>query len=116
MPRIRPEALPLILSVLILSTLSFAAAPDRITGPIVAAETVRLVTPIPLQARPKFDQGPVDPSLNMSYITLMTVPSAAQQKSLQTLLAEQQSPHSASYHKWLTARQYADQFGLSPDD
>jgi len=117
MPRIRPVALSLaILSILVFSTFSFAVSSDRIKGSINTGQTVRLGARVPLQARPKFDQGPVDPFLNMSYITLMTVPSDAQQKALQTLLAEQQNPHSASYHKWLTVGQYADQFGLSPND
>ncbi len=106
----------LILCILILSTLSFAAAPDRITAPIAAAQSVRLAAGVPLQARPEFDQGAVDPSLKMSYMTLLTVPSASQKRALNKLLADQQNPHSLSYHKWLTPEQYADRFGLSPND
>jgi len=47
---------------------------------------------------------------------LLTVPSAAQHKALTKLLADQQNPASASYHKWLTPEQYADRFGLSLND
>ena len=106
----------LILCILILSSLSFAAAPDRITAPIAAAQSVRLAAGVPLQARPEFDQGAVDPSLKLSYLTLLTVPSASQKRALNKLLADQQNPRSASYHKWLTPEQYADRFGLSPND
>jgi Pro-kumamolisin, activation domain/Bacterial Ig-like domain (group 3) len=106
----------LILCILILSSLSFAAAPDRITAPIAAAQSVRLAAGVPLQARPEFDQGAVDPSLQLSYITLLTVPSASQKRAVNKLLADQQNPRSASYHKWLTPEQYADRFGLSPND
>ena len=117
MPRIRAIALPLaILSVLALSTFSLAASPDRISGSINAGQTVRLASGIPLQARPEFDQGPVDPSTKMTRITLLTQPSPAQQKALTKLLADQQNPRSASYHKFLTPEQYADRFGLSQND
>jgi subtilase family serine protease len=69
-----------------------------------------------MQARPEFDQGAVDPSMKLGYITLLTVPTAAQQKALNKLLADQQNRHSASYRKWLTPEQYADRFGLSQSD
>jgi subtilase family serine protease len=121
MPRSSSALLPslklsaLVLCILIFSTASFAAPPDRITAPIVATQTVRLAAGVPMQARPEFDQGAVDPSLKMS-MTLLTAPSASQQRALTKLLADQQNPSSASYHKWLTPEQYADRFGLSLGD
>ena len=108
--------LTLILCVLFFSTLVFAATPDRITAPIVAANTIRLATGVPMQAKPEFDQGAVDSSLELSYITLMTVPSVDQQEALTQLLADQQDKSSPLYHQWLTPEQYADRFGLSPND
>jgi subtilase family serine protease len=69
-----------------------------------------------LQAKPQFDQGRVDPSQKMNYLTLLTKPTAAQQQAINKLLADQQNPHSASYHKWLTPEQYASRFGLSQND
>ncbi len=107
--------LTLILCIVILSTFGFAAAPDRITGSL-AGQTVRLPAGVPLQARSEFDQGAVEPSMKMNHITVLTVPSAAQQRAMNKLLADQQNPHSASYHKWLTPEQYADRFGLSSND
>jgi hypothetical protein len=104
-----------LICILILSTLSFAAPPNRVTAPVVAAQTVRLATGAPMQARPEFDQGAVDPLLKMS-MTLLTVPSASQQRALTKLLADQQNPGSGSYHKWITPEQYADRFGLSLSD
>ena len=35
---------------------------------------------------------------------------------LQKLLADQQNPQSANYHRWLTPEEYADRFGVSPGD
>jgi uncharacterized protein (TIGR03437 family) len=43
-------------------------------------------------------------------------PSSSQARSLQQLLAGQQDPSSANYHKWLSPEQYADQFGVSRND
>lgn len=108
--------LGLLLCLLIFSTLSFAAAPDRITGPVVSAEGARLGSGVPMQARRGTDEGAVDASLKLNYMTLVTVPTAAQRKALNKLLADQQNPHSASYHQWLTPEQYADRFGLSQSD
>jgi subtilase family serine protease len=105
----------LIVCIFILSTLGFAAAPDRITGAIVTGRTVKVASGVPVQARAQFDQGAVDRSLRMS-MTLLTVPSAAQRRALTQLLADQQNRSSASYHKWLTPEQYADRFGLSLND
>ncbi len=116
MARIRLAALSLsILSILVLYTPSYAAPTDRI-GAITSGPTVRFASGVPLQARPEFDQGAVDPAMKMGYLTLLTKPTAAQQKAINKLLADQQNPHSASYHKWLTPEQYADRFGLSQSD
>src|ERR1017187_2889481 len=105
----------LILCILIFSTLSFAAAPDRITGPI-AGQLIKLSAGVSLKAQPGDDRGRVDSSLKLGYMTLLTVPSASQQKALNQLLSQQQDPRSPLYHMWLTPEQYADRFGLSPND
>jgi hypothetical protein len=106
----------ILICILIFSTLSFAAAPDRISGPIVSGQLVKLSAGVPLKAQPQYDLGRVDPSLKLGYMTLLTVPSASQQKAIDQLLAQQQNPRSPQYHKWLTPEQYADRFGLSPND
>jgi subtilase family serine protease len=105
-----------ILSLLILSNQSFAAAPDRIAGPIDSRQTTALPRSLHPQARPQYDRGPVEPSREFGYLTMVTAPSASQQKALDQLLAEQQDRTSPNYHKWLTPQQYADRFGLSPND
>jgi len=105
-----------ILCLVILSSLSFAASADRISGAILPGQTVRLPQGLPRQARQASDEGLVDSSLRMNYITLLTVPSAAQKKELDELYLNQQNPRSASYHKWLTPEQYGARFGLSDND
>jgi hypothetical protein len=106
----------LILFLLICSTLSFAAQPDRITSPINSSHTVALNKSLPRKAQPQYDQGIIDPSRQFGYLTLVTSPSERQQEALQQLLVQQQDPKSVNYHKWLTPQQYADRFGLSQND
>jgi subtilase family serine protease len=110
-----PKLAMLVLALLSISIFSFAAAPDRITGPI-AGQLVKLPGGVPLKAQAQYDQGPVDPALKLGYMTLLTVPTASQQKALKQLLAQQQDRNSALFHQWLTPEQYADQFGLSSND
>jgi hypothetical protein len=106
----------LILYVLILSTLGFAAAPDRIAEAVLSSQTVTLAKSLHPKAQSQYDLGPAEPSRLLSYITLLMAPSASQQKALDRLLAQQQDPKSSNYHKWLTPQQYADRFGLSQND
>jgi subtilase family serine protease len=100
-----------------LLALSFAqAAPqNRIARVIDSAQFV------PLQGSehplaPEFDRGPVDPSMQMQFVTINFKKSAAQQKALNLLLAQQQDRASANYHKWVTPEEYADRFSISTAD
>jgi subtilase family serine protease len=104
----------LILSFLICSTGSFAA--DRISGAISSQQRVKLSSGVSSKAKPEFDEGPVDPSLRLSFVTMHIAPTASQQLAINRLLAQQQDSGSPLYHKWLTPEQYADQFSLSPND
>ncbi len=98
------------------SSLSYAVVPDRIPGALTGGATVPLKGNVHHKALPQFDQGPADPSLHLGYMTLLTIPTPAQQKALTQLLADQQNRKSPNYHKWLTADQWADRFGLSRGD
>ncbi len=101
---------------LLATSLCFGAQPDRITGAINSGQAVALSKSLHPKAKPEYDQGVVDPSLMLSYITMLMAPSPTQQKALDQLLAQQQNPKSPNYHKWLTPQQFADQFGLSQND
>src|SRR4029077_2460376 len=93
----------LILCVLILSTLSFAAAPDRIAGAVLSSQTVALAKSLHPKAQPQYDLGPADPSRQLSYITLLMAPSASQQKALDRPLAPHARPKCPHYPKWIYA-------------
>ena len=68
------------------------------------------------EARAQYDQGAVEPSFVLPAVTIYLKPSADKQSALRQMLAQQQDPTSANYHKWLTPEQYADQYGLSEGD
>ena len=101
---------------LLASTVCFAAQPDRIPGPIDPSQRVTLPGHVNRNAQPQYDQGPVEPSFQLGYVTLVMAPSPSQQVALDLLLAQQQDRSSPNYHKWLTPEQYADRFGLSRND
>ena len=100
---------------LLISSFCFAA-PDRITKSIDSNLATSLKGSIPSKAQPKHDQGPVDPAMQLNYITMIFRPSGAQRANLERLLREQQDQTSPNYHKWLTPEQYASRFGLSSND
>ncbi len=88
------------------------AAPDRITNDVDPVQLVQLKGQVNAHARPQFDQGLVDPALSIQYATLYLRPA----DGLETFLADQQSPSSPNFHKWLTPEQFGNRFGLSAND
>jgi len=89
---------------------------DRLTAPIESGLTVPLKGNLHGGARPEFDQGRVDGSMEMHAVSLVFRPSPAQQSDLDQLLAQQQDRMSPNYHKWLTPTQFGDRFGMSKSD
>ena len=62
---------------LLASSLCFAAQPDRIPGTINSSQVVALARSLHPKAQPQYDQGLVDPSLKLSYVTMLLSPSAS---------------------------------------
>ena len=101
---------------LILCVTAWAAQPDRIAAAIDSSQTVVLKGNVHPKAQAQYDEGPVNPAMKLSFITLLIQPSAGQQAALKQLLADQQDPTSPNYHKWLTPEQFGQRFGLSNAD
>ena len=101
---------------LALSTGSLLAQRNRIAATIDDSRRVFLAGHVHPLARPQFDLGRMDPSEVLAGLSLELKPSGSQQTELDQLLAAQQDPSSADYHRWLTPEQYADRFGASLDD
>ena len=98
-------------------TLSTAwAQPVRVVDPLDVSKTKLLTGSRTQKAHAQYDRGPVDPSQRISGVTLVLKPSASQVNELKRLLQEQQNPSSPNFHRWLTPDQYADRFGVSPED
>jgi subtilase family serine protease len=100
---------------LLISTLCFAA-PDRIDKAIDNNLVFSLKGSVPAKAQRRYDQGAVDPAMQLDYVTMIMQPSVSQRAALEQTLRQQQDPTSPKYHKWLTPEQYAERFGLSAND
>ncbi|MEA3005249.1 MAG: hypothetical protein QOI94_518 [Acidobacteriaceae bacterium] len=93
-----------------------AVVQNRIVQQIVAGKVTQLPGTVHPLARAEYDQGPVGGSMQLHGMTLNFNRSAAQQASLNATLTAQQTPSSSSYHQWLTAPQFGQQFGMSQQD
>ena len=102
--------------VLALASRALLAQGSRITRPADDAYRVTLSGSVHPKAQSRYDQGPVDPSLGMPFVTLTMKPSAIQQAALERLLDEQRDRSSPNYHRWLTPEQFGDRFGLGSQD
>ena len=58
------------------------AQEDRIGGSIDASHVVAIPGNVHMNARPQFDEGPVDPAMKLNYVTLTLKLSDSQQKEL----------------------------------
>src|ERR1700686_2809994 len=111
-----PNFLALTFCILLLTAIGMAQTQDRILRPIESSGSVALAKSIHPKAKPQDGQGAVDPQTRLDYLTLVTSPSASQQRALGKLMAEQQDPASPNYHKWLMPEEYGNRFGLSQND
>ncbi len=88
----------------------------RIVQAIDSNSTVTVRGNVSPRAQAQYDQGAMEGSFRLPYITMFFKPTATQQASLNQLLQQQQDRSSPKFHKWLTPGQFADQFGLSASD
>jgi subtilase family serine protease len=108
------SVIPVLLT--LVSTLTYAVQPDRISAPLDSTAAITLHGNVHGLARPEFDLGRTDGSKLLSGVSLVFKPSGSQQKALDKLLADQQNPASPSYHQWLTPAQFANRFGMTRND
>ncbi|MBV8846993.1 MAG: Ig-like domain repeat protein [Bryobacterales bacterium] len=100
----------------ILFCLAAAAQPSRITRRIDDGDRISLRGHIHPKALPDYDQGRVAPSFDLSYVSLVLAPSAAQQADLENLLVQQRTPGSPNFHRWLSPEDFGKRFGPSDAD
>ncbi len=95
----------LFLALSMLLPAAYGAQSNRIVTSVNESDLVQLNGSTHSLASPKFDQGLVADSLRMEHMFVVLRRSPEQEQSLQRLSAQFQNPHSANYHKWLTADQ-----------
>jgi subtilase family serine protease len=100
----------LIVFILVLSALSFAAPPDRISG------TVALHGQRAPWALPENSQGPVPGDLTLEHLTVVLKRSPQQQQAFELFLQQLQDRTSPNYHHFLTPIQIGQRFGASQTD
>jgi subtilase family serine protease len=127
-----PRIVPLLLSTLCLLTIAygqprshagvnansasaFRAAPV-IVDPVDDAKRIVLPGNTRGEVRPEFDRGPVDDSFPMNGMQLQLKRSPERERAAEALADELQRKGSPQFHHWLTVNQYADQFGVAPED
>ena len=62
------------------------------------------------------DRGAVEESMQLNGLHLLLARSPESQAAFEQYLQDLQNPHSANFHKWLTAAQIGDMFGPSEED
>jgi len=87
---------------LMVGTSAAANPADRIVTSVNESDLVQLGGTHRL-ALAKYDQGRVADSLRMDHMFVVLQRSPEQEQAVERLAAELQDPHSANYHKWLTA-------------
>jgi uncharacterized protein (TIGR03437 family) len=87
-------------------------AADRITAPIDNSRRVVLRGHIRPEVQPANDQGVGGADVEVNYATLLL----KLDPSIDAFLADQQTPGSPNYRRWLTPEQFGDRFGLTTSD
>ncbi len=98
-------------------TFSTEAQPaPQITKAVNENSRVTLVGNTRPEATAQNDRGAVADGLLLDHMQLLLRRSGAQETALNKLIGDQQNPRSANYHKWLTAAQFGQQFGVAQSD
>ena len=106
-----------ILAVMCLMSGVVGATPATlVVSPINESERAVPVGNTRPEARPEFDLGIVDDSLVLKRIQLLLKRPRERELAAETLADNLQRAGSNQFHQWLTASQYAEQFGAYPED
>ena len=106
----------LIFTINALGSPAHAQVRAQLSQAIDDAGYVRIGHTKPLLATPANDAGRVESSRTMQRMLLVLSPAAEQENQLKQLLDEQQNRKSPQYHHWLSANEYAAQFGVADAD
>src|SRR6516165_6549234 len=62
------------------------------------------------------DRGPVTDSFRMDHMLLQLNRPPEQEEALQQFLSELQTPGALNFHKWITAQEFGERFGVAQSD
>ena len=100
----------------VLCNAALAQVRPRITRPVDDTRFVRVPgTTHPLASEADVI-GRASGDLPMDRMLLHLKSTPEQEAALEQLLAEQQDPQSANYHRWLSPEEFGEQFGVSQED
>lgn len=88
----------------------------RLSSSFNASSSVELPNTFNHRTASATDIGHLDSSTKLGHMTLVLKPTASQDTALTQLLADQQNPSSAQYHKWLSPTEFGQRFGVSDAD
>ncbi|MFZ0799458.1 MAG: protease pro-enzyme activation domain-containing protein [Terriglobales bacterium] len=116
----------LLSSVAFFSLAAFAEGPAKdsagrpkpvIIGPIDESQLVTLTgNTTPAALRLQNDRGPVADNLTFDHLLLTLKPAPETEARLEKLIDEMHNQNSPEFHRWLTAQQLGERFGLAPQD
>jgi subtilase family serine protease len=89
---------------------------DRVTVPVDDSLLTTAVGNVHPLASPQYDRGEVSAPTRLEKMVLVLKTSPAQQEGLNDLTQAQQTPGTPEFHRWLTAEEFGNRFGLSSHD
>ncbi len=92
------------------------AAPVLVQRSVVESERVVLAGNTRGEVRPEFDRGVIADEFPMRGMQIQLRRSPERQAAAEALAADLTRAGSPSFHQWLSADQYAEQFGAAPED
>jgi subtilase family serine protease len=90
--------------------------PALITQGVNESKLVTLAGNTRPEAGAKYDRGPVADSLPMEHMLLQLRRSPEQERELQQFIDELTDSSSSNFHRWLTAKEFGEKFGLAQQD
>jgi subtilase family serine protease len=98
------------------STSSVSPPASLIVSPIDETKLMTLVGNTGPRPTPLTDQGPVDDARVFQGMQLVLQRALSVEAELEALIDAMHTPHSPSFHKWLTAQEFGARFGASDAD
>src|SRR5271163_4727181 len=95
---------------------SVAYGEDRVTQEVNEKNLVTLARNTWPMAKLDFDRGEVSESMPFEHMLLVLKRSPQQEQELNQLIDEMNDKNSPNFHKWLTADQLGERFGVSEHD